>query len=624
MPDDLQDWQIEYRTLRNRADDGRIPLSPGDQSRLQVLETKFQEYVDASSRAGEQVDALDEATGGRTLSDTLLSPPTTTPSPTPGEDGQAVPDTPSDETSSEPPRPIPRPPKPRPQSDDPFRPGYVDPPRSEAASSPEEDDPVEFSSRPTPSSLPPLPPSPFRYDDPEDELGHVYDPTDPKYAGSGVWDHLPEVEPDEFGDVPLRDRLPPPPPRPDDPRDQASSPFPQTSSGGSGGGGGIPIPVPVAGGSDDSGDGERGGDERSAREDPRGPWALEATTQARLTEIRDAIQATGKGKRVTGQSDDDEEFKRHPVMQEALNALDLAAMPGAGRNKSGQNLARYGQMVRGIGLRTGRKLRKLFGGGKRTKRDEDDVEETNDQSSKSKVDPKVVADVLGGGSPSSSPLPPPPSPGTPSATAGGATASSSAATSGAAVTSGAAGAAEGGLGAAGTATAGLAILAVAAFEAGKTTYAFARAQEQEVRKLAEYGGQQAVGVAELDAGRVRRDVETARETGDSSRSLTGSLDAFEEKLRPIETLLTNIANTVGGRGLDVLSQILTPLTEGAKIVNMIYDALPDWWKEDKVEDEVPFDRLKQIHDEMMRQNAPKFPMGRPNAPVPGAGIFDRF
>lgn len=350
-----------------------------------------------------------------------------------------------------------------------------------------------------------------------------------------------------------------------------------------------------------------------------GPWALEVTTQARLVEIREAIGKLGNGKQVTGQEGEDdlevdEKLSLRKILRgEALNALDLMSFPGASRNRSGQNLARYGQMMRGTGLRAAGKLGKIFGfSPSKVKRDE----ESNDQSIP-KIDPKVVMGAIEGAEAGAAAGPSGAVAGAVAGASGGAAAGGG---SGGAAVAGGEAAAAGGLAGAGAATAGLAVLAVAAFEAGKATYQFARTQEAEIRKLSEFGGQQSIGLAQLDAHRIGRDVKTAQETGDSSKSLTESIDKFEDKLQPIESLLTNIANIVGGRALDLIGQIIAPITVVVEIINRIYEALPDDWKKDQKEDELPFDRLRQLAEDTMRQNQARFPVGGPNNPRANGGF----
>jgi hypothetical protein len=117
-------------------------------------------------------------------------------------------------------------------------------------------------------------------------------------------------------------------------------------------------------------------------------------------------------------------------------------------------------------------------------------------------------------------------------------------------------------------------LEIGLLEAAKAAYEFARAQEAEIRKQAEYGPQQAIGIAELDAHRTMRDVQTAGETGSSGQALTQALDRLEEALRPIESLLTNVANDVGVVLVETLRATLLVLTPMAKALNAILRRLP--------------------------------------------------
>jgi len=118
---------------------------------------------------------------------------------------------------------------------------------------------------------------------------------------------------------------------------------------------------------------------------------------------------------------------------------------------------------------------------------------------------------------------------------------------------------------------GATVFAGAVAEFSKATYAFTRAQEDEIRRLSQVGGQQAVGIAELDVGRTLRDIQTAQETGGSSRNLTDSLNRFEQTWQKIESLLMNIANTVGSDLLNLLNNILSPIASIAKDINELLD-----------------------------------------------------
>lgn len=112
--------------------------------------------------------------------------------------------------------------------------------------------------------------------------------------------------------------------------------------------------------------------------------------------------------------------------------------------------------------------------------------------------------------------------------------------------------------------AGITLFVGATAEFGKAVYSFAKSQEQEVRRLSQFGGQQAAGIAELDVGRILRDIKTAEETGGSSRELTNSINRFETQWQKIEAPLMNIANVVAGRLLDLVTSALeavSPITD---------------------------------------------------------------
>lgn len=323
-----------------------------------------------------------------------------------------------------------------------------------------------------------------------------------------------------------------------------------------------------------------------------GPWALEVTTQPRLVEIRDAIHAlAGKGPGGTGGGSGKlggAPGRSEPGLFDQF--LDIAGQPSAGRNQSGSNLANYAKKMKEIGKKTYKGIRSRIGGGKG----------------------KAGAAKGKGGLPA-----PKGGAGAGTAARGGAAAGEAAA--GGEVAAGAAageGAAAGVLGAeavagpVGWAVGGLTILALGALEAGKATYEFARQQEAEVRRMAEFGGQQAAAIARLDAERVGRDVKTANETGTSSTELTESISKFEDALQPIESLVTNIANSIAGGVLDMFTDMLEMMQPAVDTVKAIYDCLP--WRSGKVESKKPetaWDFIKGLEEEQRRMNAPKWPQG---------------
>lgn len=192
-------------------------------------------------------------------------------------------------------------------------------------------------------------------------------------------------------------------------------------------------------------------------------------------------------------------------------------------------------------------------------------------------------------------------------------------TAGAAGAAGAGGAGAAGAGAAGAGGAGGAAmaamgpvgivvgLAVATAEATKAVYAFARAQEDTVRKLSQFGPQQAVAIAKLDVEREFRDMKTAQQTGSSSSDLTESISQFEDKLQPIESLLTNIANTIGARLMDVLGGMLEAVTP---IVDVLTEILKALGGDDNTKNMTPWDDINRIQNQIDKDNQPKWPQRR--------------
>ena len=156
------------------------------------------------------------------------------------------------------------------------------------------------------------------------------------------------------------------------------------------------------------------------------------------------------------------------------------------------------------------------------------------------------------------------------------------------------------------------VLFVAAIsEATKAAYAFAYAQEGEVRKLAEVGGSQAAAVAVLDANRIGRQVSTANETSQSSEKLIDALDKLEEVMRPFEAILTNIANTLG---TEIASE-LTLLLSALKLILIPLDGLYRFLTNEKKQEEVQgldinkWDMLNQIRQENEKSRNAKWPSG---------------
>ena len=148
------------------------------------------------------------------------------------------------------------------------------------------------------------------------------------------------------------------------------------------------------------------------------------------------------------------------------------------------------------------------------------------------------------------------------------------------------------------------MLAVSAVEAGKAVYAFARAQEAEIRKLAEVGPQQAAAVARLDAERVGRDVKTAAETGGSSEMLAEALSKLEDALQPIESLLTNLANVAGTALTSLLADLIKTSEPMVKALNGL---LQFFTKTQAAQDQTTFDWIKGLDEADWKRRQPMYP-----------------
>lgn len=283
----------------------------------------------------------------------------------------------------------------------------------------------------------------------------------------------------------------------------------------------------------------------------QGPWALETTTQARLVEIRNALLGQQERADAPKQPVTEGEHKKDDHLGEFLNVV---SQPSAGRNQSGSNLG------------------KILGSLRNT---------INRVRKRAKIKRKRVP--TGKSAPSA--------------------AQPAEAEAAAPEAAGAAGAAAE-LGPAGAA----AILAIALAEAAKQAYAFARAQEQEVRKLAEFGPTQARAIAQLDANRILRDVQTARETGQSSQVLTDAIDRLETTLRPIEVLLTNLANNAAAGLIELTNQAVKELSDLAAKVNSVVSILEKLARE-QAKDGTAFDAIDKLMNEQRLQEKPKWPMG---------------
>lgn len=140
---------------------------------------------------------------------------------------------------------------------------------------------------------------------------------------------------------------------------------------------------------------------------------------------------------------------------------------------------------------------------------------------------------------------------------------------GGAATGAAAGAGGGALAALGPVAAVIgAVVAVGAAmkEAGEAIVDFAYEMETANRKLAEFSPSQALVWNDLDIRRMDRGMTTGENTSSTAQDLADSIDKFEAATRPFEELGANLKNMVGGKLLDLVSnlvRLVTPIAEWA-------------------------------------------------------------
>jgi len=381
------------------------------------------------------------------------------------------------------------------------------------------------------------------------------------------------------------------------------------------------------------GTGEDGGDFESPAAE-RGGYALEATTQARLVEIRDLLRAVPGSGAASGQpgighvSDyerDVERYNKEVERRGVRSAADRESMyvEAAPLGGSGRNLFNYGQRLRGIGSR----LRSRLSPGETPKPpNPTDYDSRGRRKSRFDESPTATggssADVINitaqtvnlAGETAKSGVPVAPGPGETGKVSGEA----------GAIEGAEAGAAAGPYGAAVGAVVGkvssdpvgavidsnpVTAFTAALVDAGKATYEFARAQEAGVRALADVGAHQAMGTAQLDTGRTLRDIQTAEDTGESAAGLTNSIDKFEQIMQPIDALLTNISNVVSGRMLDLVTLAAEPMAELAKLFNQFYQGLPAWLKgAAPAPDETSIEMLDRVRRDAIAGAAPRWPI----------------
>jgi hypothetical protein len=147
----------------------------------------------------------------------------------------------------------------------------------------------------------------------------------------------------------------------------------------------------------------------------------------------------------------------------------------------------------------------------------------------------------------------------------GGSAGGAAAGAGSSISAGGAGAAAGGGAAGGAAAAGavlgpVAVVGAAAVAAGYSMYELAEAgydlayqQENAARSLAYAAPQIQAALAQLDAQRTMRDIESGANTQDSYTALLQSISELEQAIRPMKDMLANLSNFAGAATVQALA-----------------------------------------------------------------------
>ncbi|QEL18878.1 hypothetical protein [Limnoglobus roseus] len=182
------------------------------------------------------------------------------------------------------------------------------------------------------------------------------------------------------------------------------------------------------------------------------------------------------------------------------------------------------------------------------------------------------------------------------------------------VARGAMGAAAGALGgvasAAGGAVSAVGALAAAAKAASDKAEEWTKAAEDSARKLAAVSPQMQAIIAKLDVDRMRRDMQTAGETADTTQRLVNQQSQLEAALRPLQADLVNaqnqIAEVINEFKIDLIDGVLKPVWDELKPI------LEEIGFEFKRKGELPpifgnqlVDRANQLNreDERRRQQA---------------------
>jgi hypothetical protein len=101
----------------------------------------------------------------------------------------------------------------------------------------------------------------------------------------------------------------------------------------------------------------------------------------------------------------------------------------------------------------------------------------------------------------------------------------------------------------------------------KAMHGFASILVDSQRGVARYSGTMSASLAHLEVGRIERDIQQSRATGQSFAALTRSLDRLEKAMQPFREFTTNAFNSMTKVGADFTTAVLgnvAPLIENAE------------------------------------------------------------
>lgn len=102
------------------------------------------------------------------------------------------------------------------------------------------------------------------------------------------------------------------------------------------------------------------------------------------------------------------------------------------------------------------------------------------------------------------------------------------------------------------------------------------------RVFAQYNGRTANAFAQLEVGRIQRDIRQGNSNAGSTEGLARALDSLEEALLPLETVITELLN----RGAIVLIELMKPMIDGVNYVVKGLDKIVETFGGDLIDDQV--------------------------------------